>query len=114
MPKVLLSVDVHYKDEAGYSGDGSYTLTKQVHMAVAPDPREEVLIGEDLVSFSVKRRRFDDSGGLRVEFVPIHVNPGDHMYRLCDGSYRTAWFTEQEGDPISMLTDAGFELDTKR
>lgn len=113
MPKILLSVDVHYKDEAGYT-DGSFTLTKQVHMAVAPDPKEELLVGEDQIILAVKRRRFDDSGEVRVELVPIQVNPGDHMYRLCDGSYRLAWFTDGDGDPISALTDAGFEVEAKR
>lgn len=106
---IRYTIDVHTGDHIGYSAANSTTYSKVVTSDVAPHVSEVLLIGEGEIEVAVKRRWFDDAGGLAIELVAFQVNPSEKMARHCQTPYRLAWYSADGIDSLDQaLRDAGW------
>ena len=111
MSQITYNVSIYTADNMGSAaGDRLYEL--KVDSPFLPDPGEILMIedghGDVELNAYIKRRWFAQDGSVTVELVPWHLDPNESMQRHCDGKYRSAWWSDQDGDIRNLLEACGW------
>ena len=119
MSEVTMTLAIFDQDAlVGWSG-WQTLWTKTVEMGFLPHEGDSVhvMLGIDewWGATRVKRRYFNGDGSAFIELVPYQMcdpaHPNVLMADQIDGEYRSAWWTDVDGDPNEQLRRSGWSRD---
>lgn len=107
-----LFLNVHHAQGIGYifpskeqlsKGErGSESYQVEVVLPVAPIEGDAIIDGD--ATWRVKGRWLPiNESWVGVQLVDLQVDPNDAMIKHCNGEYRSAWFTEENGSIDDQL-----------
>ena len=114
MSKSLVWITAH-DSEAGLGHSAhSHLYVREWRGAFLPQPGQTVDIlrspeeDEWSCSATVKSVTFDLDGTAHIHLVDYHIDPPEMMQRHMDGKYRSAWWTDRDGDLKEALEYSGW------